>query len=48
MAVEIADVEPERRSIDAFHSRHRPLSQTALAFLQLVRNAAGKGPYAAG
>src|SRR6185437_7164547 len=47
MAVEIADVEPERRSIDAFHSRHRPLSQTALAFLQLVRNAAGKGAYAA-
>jgi DNA-binding transcriptional LysR family regulator len=48
MAVEIVDVEPEQRSIDAFHSRHRPLSQAAVAFLNLVRNAAGKGAYAAG
>ena len=48
MAVEIVDAEPEQRSIDAFHSRHRPLSQAAIAFLNLVRNAAGKGAYAAG
>src|SRR5690348_18390001 len=48
MAVEILDVELERRSIDAFHSRHRPLSQSAQAFLNLVRSAAGKGAHASG
>lgn len=37
VAVEIADAEPLRRSLDVVHPRHRPLSVEALAFLEAVR-----------
>jgi DNA-binding transcriptional LysR family regulator len=38
-AIEIAGVEPLRRSLDVVHPRHRPLSSEALAFLDALRTA---------
>ncbi|MBI2467408.1 MAG: hypothetical protein HYV62_06280, partial [Candidatus Rokubacteria bacterium] len=37
VAVEIADAEPLRRSLDVIHPLHRPLSVEALAFLEALR-----------
>ena len=38
-AIEIADAEPLRRSLDVVHPRHRLLSSDALAFLDALRTA---------
>jgi DNA-binding transcriptional LysR family regulator len=38
-AIEIADAEPLRRSLDVVHPRHRSLSPDALAFLDSLRTA---------
>lgn len=39
VAIEIVDAEPLSRSLDVVHSRHRPLSPEALAFLKTLRSA---------
>jgi len=39
VAIEIVDAEPLTRSLDVIHSRHRPLSAEALAFLRTLRTA---------
>jgi len=41
----VLDAEPLRRSLDVLHSRQRPLTSTALAFLHVVRSAAAKAAY---
>jgi DNA-binding transcriptional LysR family regulator len=43
VAIEISNAETLRRNLDVIHPRHRPLSKDALAFLQLLRTAAGTG-----
>jgi DNA-binding transcriptional LysR family regulator len=40
VAVELADADPLRRSLDVIHPRHRSLSPEALAFLGALRTAA--------
>jgi DNA-binding transcriptional LysR family regulator len=40
VAVDVADAEPLRRSLDLVHPRHRPLSVEALGFLDALRAAA--------
>jgi len=45
VALEVLDAEPLRRSLDVLHSRQRPLTSTALAFLHVVRSAAAKAAY---
>lgn len=42
VATEIVDAEPLTRSLDVIHSRHRPLSTEALAFLRTLRTAVGE------
>lgn len=48
VAVDLADAEPLRRSLDVIHPRHRSLSPEALAFLDalrtVVREVAADGP----
>lgn len=39
VAIEIVGAEPLSRSLDVIHSRHRPLSPEALAFLRTLRSA---------
>src|SRR5581483_1887664 len=41
VAIEITNAESLRRNLDMIHPRHRPLSKEAIAFLQLLRTAAG-------
>jgi DNA-binding transcriptional LysR family regulator len=45
VALEVMDAEPLRRSLDVLHSRQRPLTSTALAFLHVVKSAAAKAAY---
>lgn len=44
VAIEIVDAEPLTRSLDVIHSRHRPLSAEALAFLRTLRTAVREVP----
>jgi DNA-binding transcriptional LysR family regulator len=39
VAIQIVDAEPLSRSLDVIHSRHRPLSTEAVAFLRTLRTA---------
>jgi DNA-binding transcriptional LysR family regulator len=45
VAMDVVDGEPLRRSLDVLHSRQRPLTSTALAFLHLMKSAAEKAAY---
>ena len=44
VAIEISGTEPLSRSLDVIHSRHRPLSQEAQAFLRTLRAAVMEVP----
>jgi hypothetical protein len=37
VAIEVTDAEPLGRSLDVIHSRHRPQSAEALAFLRTLQ-----------
>jgi DNA-binding transcriptional LysR family regulator len=39
LAIEVADAEPLRRSVDVIHPRNRPLSAEAVALLRILRSA---------